>query len=165
MEKLSRIVIEMPGKTYTMEAGSGQTDIITPTEGGSNNDGEINTVQEVINVLKGLPEDKTIAEILEEQECDLTDEDVENFFYDPEYSNITADVSGENVILTIDGRYIDGEDVAEWELTLDGVKHNLTGEGKSITLSEEDTAAFNQASTAQACVTIDDCRSDVYTLK
>lgn len=84
MEKLNRLVIEMPGKTYAMEAGSGQvapSEIITPTEGGSNNDGEINTVQEVINVLKGLPEDKSIAEVLAEQECDLTDEDINGFFY------------------------------------------------------------------------------------
>lgn len=85
MEEYRKLVVELPnGKEYVMESGSSgaaPSEVITPTEDSSNHDGEINTIQEVVNALKGFPEDKTIAEVLSEQECDLTDEDINDFFY------------------------------------------------------------------------------------
>jgi len=100
-----------------------------------------------------------------EMVCEITEEDIENFFYDPEYNNITAEDTEGGVILTIDGRFIDGEDAAEWLLTLDGTEHRLEGEGKTVTLSEEDSSAYRAAVSATVSVTIDDCTSSVYTLK
>ena len=96
---------------------------------------------------------------------EITDEDIENFFYDPVYENIMAEDTEEGVVITIDGRYIDGEDRASWMLTLDGTELPLEGEGKTLVLSEEDSAAYRAAASVTASVTIDRCDSGTFTLK
>lgn len=103
--------------------------------------------------------------ILDDIFDEITDEDIENFFYDPVYENITAEDTEEGVIITIDGRYIDGEDRASWLLTLDGTELPLEGEGKTLVLSEEDSAAYRAAASVTASVTIDRCDSGTFTLK
>ena len=103
-----RSIVVAPQSVFTIpEAAEGQTfrircesepqsvDIapMTAVAGGSsttidgidiekNNNGEVDSLAEVIAALKGFPEGKTVKEALEELEAtNLTDEDIENIFY------------------------------------------------------------------------------------
>lgn len=139
------------------------TETIAP---GTNNDGEVNTVQEVIGAFKDFPENTTIQERLEEIEGGgLQEEDIEDIFYPKSVTDITASENGGAVVLSITGKNIDQEDSADWTLTFDETEKELEGTGLTLTLSAEDSEAYQAAGRVTAKVVIGSYESPSFILK
>lgn len=155
--------------TTPLNDGSSEGSSLDPTETitpGTNNDGEVNTVQEVIGAFKDFPENKTIQERLEEIEGGgLQEEDIEDIFYPKSVTNITASEEEGAVVVTIEGKNIDSDDSVDWTLAIDGTEKTLEGTGLTLTLSEEDSEAYNAAGSVTAKVTVGSMESIAYTLK
>jgi hypothetical protein len=80
-------------------------------------------------------------------------------------TNIEADTKDELVVLTASGNNLSEQEI-NWEITLDDSEPlELTSTGPELTLSEDNTALYEAASTVTAKVVIGDYPSEVYTLK
>jgi hypothetical protein len=80
-------------------------------------------------------------------------------------TNIEADTKDELVVLTASGNNLSEQEI-NWEITLDDSDPlELTSTGPELTLSEENTALYEAASTVTAKVVIGEYSSEVYTLK
>lgn len=80
-------------------------------------------------------------------------------------TNIDADIKDELVVLTASGNNLSEQEI-NWEITLDDSEPlELTSTGPELTLSEDNTALYEAASTVTAKVVIGDYPSEVYTLK
>lgn len=143
-------------------SGSGSGTIPTP----ANQDGEVNTLQEVLDAFRNFPEGTTIQEALEAIEGGgLQEEDIEDVFFPKEVSAISAGEDGANIVLMLTGENIDDEDEIDWLLTMDGVEHELAGLGRTLTLSGDLVDEYNAAERVTAKVTVASYESSTYVLK
>lgn len=168
-EQLFRFFTDCEPISAETSAISGGADSIGPSdiiEPGTNSDGKVNTVEEVIKVFKDFPEDMTVQEAIGElMGGGLQDEDIENIFYPKEVTGITADESGELVILNLVGNNIEEDDAIDWTMEMEGVEKELSGVGTTLTLSAEDSAEYRAANNVSAKVSIGEYDSESFTLK
>jgi hypothetical protein len=81
-------------------------------------------------------------------------------------TNIEAAIEEELVVITASGNNLSEQEIINWEITLDDSDPlELTSTGPELTLSEENTALYEAASTVTAKVVIGEYTSEVYTLK
>ena len=80
-------------------------------------------------------------------------------------TNIEAAIEEELVVITASGNNLSEQEI-NWEIILDDSDPlELTSTGPELTLSEENTALYEAASTVTAKVVIGEYPSEVYTLK
>jgi hypothetical protein len=80
-------------------------------------------------------------------------------------TNIEAAIEEELVVITASGNNLSEQEI-NWEITPDDSDPlELTSTGPELTLSEENTALYEAASTVTAKVVIGEYPSEVYTLK
>lgn len=130
-------------------------DIMKPNE-----DGKVNRIEEIYALLQNLPEGANLKAIIDEMGLSeedrqmledlsgdqLSDEEIENIYFPKSVTSITADESGEFVVLTLTGENVEADDAVIWTLTLDGVEEEIEGTGLSLTLDAEQSADFKAAS-------------------
>lgn len=80
-------------------------------------------------------------------------------------TNIESEKVDDVIVITASGNNLSEQGI-DWELTLDDLEPlELTSTGPILTLSAENTALYEAASTVTAKITIGEYPSEVYTLK
>ncbi len=96
---------------------------------------------------------------------DITEDDLENVFFEPTVNAITADTTGEYVALHADADNIDDDEEVTWHLDMDGVEIDIDGNGTSLELTTAQSAAFNDAASVTVSLTCSDYDSQPFTIK
>lgn len=75
----------------------------------------------------------------------LTDDDLENIYFEPNVTSITSeDVEG-GIVLTAEAENIDDDEAVTWDIDTDGQVTEIEDTGTSLTLSEQLSAAVRNA--------------------
>lgn len=148
-----------------------------------NNDGRINTFGEILYLLRNLPEGSDLGaivdaidkkglteeerQILDDMSGDqLSEEDIENIYFPKNVNGISADESGEAVILMLEGENIEDDDTIEWTITVDGTAlEPIEATGTTLTLDAEKSATFKAAKAVTAQIYVGGYESEAFTLK
>lgn len=131
-----------------------------------NHDGEVNTMQEIIDAFKGFKEGETIKDEIDNIVDDDIDEELEHIYFPKSVSAISADDSGDAVVLSLTGENINEENNVHWTLTMDGVElDEIDGIGDSLTLDEEQSALYRSAGEVKAKIYVGGYESAEYTVK
>ena len=95
-----------------------------------------------------------------------TEQDEENVWFPPLVTNITADTTGENVVLVAEAENIDEDEDVTWELTFDSEEPlELESTGTVLELTTAQTQAFHDAVVVSVKLFCSDYESEPYTVK
>lgn len=128
---------------------------------GHDPNGEVNTIPELMDAMKGIAEDTTVRD---EIDGTLTEDDLENIFFEPVVTDIRVEVA-EHVTLTATTKNISPTEAVTWRLSFDTTQMDISGKGAVLTLDAVQQAAFTAATTVTACLICSDYKSDVFIIK
>lgn len=90
----------------------------------------------------------------------LTDDDLENIYFEPNVTDISADTTGENVVLNAEAENIDDNEAVTWKIDIDGTVSEVDNVGTSLTLDSDQTAAFFAAEMVKVQLLCSDYESE-----
>ena len=96
---------------------------------------------------------------------DITEDDLENVFFEPKVNGITTETTGENVVVIADADNVDDDEEVTWHFDMDGVKIDIDGVGTTLELTTSQSAAFNDATSVIVSLSCSDYDSEPFTIK
>lgn len=95
----------------------------------------------------------------------ITEDDIENIFFPPQVTGITADTSGSNIVLTAVSENISDDEEVTWSISFDGEGTEINGEGSTLTLDDTLSNRFRSAASVSVSLTCSDYESGTYVVK
>lgn len=95
----------------------------------------------------------------------MTGDDIENIFFPPQVTGITADALGGDVILTAVAENISDDEEVTWDISFDGVKREMDGNGTTLTLDGTLSEMFRSATSVSVSLSCSDYVSGIYVVK
>ena len=95
----------------------------------------------------------------------ITGDDLENIFFPPQVTGITADDSGGDVILTAVAENISDEEDVTWNMSFDGEEREVDAKGTSLTLDGTLSEMFRSAASVSVSLACSDYESGTYVVK
>ena len=125
---------------------------------GHNSNGVIDTVPEVIDAMSGIREDGAVSGEEDENV-------IENVFFPPIVTGITADMSAGGITLNATAENIDEDEDVTWVIDMDGTETEIDSMGTALELTAEQVSQYDAASNVSVKLICYDYESDPYTLK
>ena len=82
----------------------------------------------------------------------LTDDDLENIYFEPNVTSIIGEDGEEGIVLTAEAENIDDDEAVTWDIETDGQVTEIDSTGTSLTLSEQLSEAVRNAETDRKSV-------------